>query len=166
MKTIKDICLLLGLSRQQLYNIVKNKGLSLDDFTTERQGKTRLFDEKAVERLSSVVKCSDNVSKDNDNIVIDNATTLAARIKELEQELARTKEQLTAAQATIDEQKIEIERQHEENRVLLFTNANLSETVKRNQEPKLIEPAAQTREPAKGIRGKIKAAIRGWLEVE
>ena len=109
MMTINQMAQALNVSRQTIYNVVKDAGLSIDDLTTEKQGKTRLFDDKAVERVKQLLsdrrKCK--------------ATTDNTRERQLSDDLDKAREE-------IEKLKLDLERANNRIDALLQTNMALA----------------------------------------
>lgn len=105
MKTINEIVKEAGISRQTLYRVLSRAGLSLDDVTTERRGKTRLFDEEAEKTIVAALQqhCNNN-SVVRDNVTTDNATTARQRadIERLQREAEELRQQLDTLRAERD----------------------------------------------------------------
>ena len=144
MKTINELAKSLGVSRQTLYNVCKAEGLSIDELTTEKRGKTRLFDDKAEgivkELLSKRSKSNVNVKDELDN--------LRHKLEEAEARIRDQAEELDKLRAEADALK-------EDNRVLIRTNATNALTIQRLQDQALLPSAG-----ADHAEGWIRRTIR------
>ena len=145
MKTINEIVKEAGISRQTLYRVLSRAGLSLDDVTTERRGKTRLFDEEAEKTIVAALQqhCNNN-GVVRDNVTTDNATTARQRadIERLQREAEELRQQLDALRAERDQLK-------EDNAILIRTNATNALTIQsyREQEQKRLASGAEDQKP-------------------
>lgn len=123
MKTINELAKSLGVSRQTLYNVIKAEGLSIDKLTTERRGKTRLFDDKAEEIVKGILskRCKNNVN------VKDELDNLRRELAEAEKRISDQAEELEKLRAEADALK-------ENNDILIRTNATNAITIQRLQD--------------------------------
>lgn len=123
MKTINELVQSLGISRPTLYNICKAEGLSIDSLTTEKRGKTRLFDEKAEgivkELLSKRCKNNANVKDELDN---------------LRRELAEAEKRNREQAEQIEKLRAEADALRENNDILIRTNATNAVTIQTLQQ--------------------------------
>ena len=75
MTTINEIAKSLNVSRQTIYNVVKNNGISLDELTIARDGKKRILKDEAEDVIKRAMSIDNKISADNEgkNVVkIDN----------------------------------------------------------------------------------------------
>lgn len=123
MKTINELAKSLGVSRQTLYNVIKAEGLSIDELTTEKRGKARLFDEKAEAIVKGILskRCKNNVN------VKDELDNLRRELAEAEKRISDQAEELEKLRAEADALK-------ENNDILIRTNATNAITIQRLQE--------------------------------
>lgn len=123
MKTINELAKSLGVSRQTLYNVIKAEGLSIDELTTEKRGKARLFDEKAEAIVKGILskRCKNNVN------VKDELDNLRRDLAEAEKRISDQAEELEKLRAEADALK-------ENNDILIRTNATNAITIQRLQE--------------------------------
>ena len=130
MKTVNELTQSLGISRQTLYNLCKAEGMSIDSLTTEKRGKTRLFDEKAEaivkELLSKRSKNNVNVKDEVDN---------------LRRELAEAEKRISDQAEQIEKLRAEADALRENNDILIRTNATNALTIQRYQERALLTSA-------------------------
>lgn len=130
MKTVNELTQSLGISRQTLYNLCKAEGMSIDSLTTEKRGKTRLFDEKAEaivkELLSKRSKNNVNVKDELDN---------------LRRELAEAEKRISDQAEQIEKLRAEADALRENNDILIRTNATNALTIQRYQERALLTSA-------------------------
>ena len=174
MKTINEIVKEAGISRQTLYNVVKKAGLSIDNFTTEKRGKTRYFNDEAEKQL---VKLLQQGSKDNVNVK-DKLTTANETIERqradnerLQREAEELRKQLDALTQEREKQNQEIERLKKLTEVQAGTIAQNSitmqqqtETIQRYQEretEKLTNGAEEQRTTSAGWIRRTLARITG-----
>ena len=123
MKTINELTQSLGISRQTFYNVVKTGGMSIDSLTTEKRGKTRLFDEKAEAIVKELLskRCKNNVNVDNE---LDN----------LRRELAEAEKRISDQAEQIEKLRTEADALRENNNILIRTNATNAITIQRLQD--------------------------------
>lgn len=109
MKTINQMAASLGVTRQTIYNAVKSEGLTLDSFTTEKRGNTRLFDTAAEKRVKDLLSKKHQKPVKNDTVKLYSLTAdlaaarakveqLTADLEAAKKESAASAEQLEAAQ--------------------------------------------------------------------
>lgn len=155
MKTINEIVKEAGISRQTLYNVVKKAGLSIDNFTTEKRGKTRYFDEEAEKKLVKLLQqgCKDNVNV-KDKLTTANETIERQRIdnERLQREAEELRKQLDELKRERDQLTERANSLDEERRVMLGTIATQAKTI---------EGYRQERETAKLTSGSTTSA--GWI---
>ena len=100
MKTINQLAQSLGVTRQTIYNVVKDAGLSIDSLTTEKQGKTRLFDEKAEERVKQLLsdrrKCKTTIDNAKERQLSEDLEKARAEILKLSEDLERANNRIDA----------------------------------------------------------------------
>ena len=100
MKTINQLAQSLGVSRQTIYNVVKDAGLSIDSLTTEKQGKTRLFDEEAEERVKQLLsdrrKCKTAVDNAREHQLSEDLEKAREEIEKLKLDLDRANNRIDA----------------------------------------------------------------------
>ena len=137
MKTINEIVKEAGISRQTLYRVLSRAGLSLDDVTTERRGKTRLFDEEAEKTIVAALQqhCNNN-SVVRDNVTTDNATTARQRadIERLQREAEELRKQLDDLKRERDQLTEERDKLKEDNSILIRTNATQAVTIQQMEQ--------------------------------
>ena len=154
MKTINELAKSLGVSRQTLYNVIKAEGLSIDELTTEKRGKARLFDEKAESIVKGILskRCKNNVN------VKDELDNLRRELAEAEKRISDQAEELEKLRAEADALK-------ENNDILIRTNATNAITIQRLQEErdKALLPSAGGDHAEGWIRRTIRR-IRGKAE--
>lgn len=154
MKTINELAKSLGVSRQTLYNVIKAEGLSIDELTTEKRGKARLFDEKAEAIVKGILskRCKNNVN------VKDELDNLRRELAEAEKRISDQAEELEKLRAEADALK-------ENNDILIRTNATNAITIQRLQEErdKALLPSAGGDHAEGWIRRTIRR-IRGKAE--
>ena len=123
MKTINELTQSLGISRQTFYNVVKTGGMSIDSLTTEKRGKTRLFDEKAEAIVKELLskRCKNNVNVDNE---LDN----------LRRELAEAEKRISDQAEQIEKLRTEADALRENNYILIRTNATNAVTIQTLQQ--------------------------------
>lgn len=136
MKSIQQIALELGVSRQTVYTAVKRAGLSIDSLTAEKQGNKRIFSDEAAETVKQAVRGSVKENADDCKELSSKIDSLTAENKKLQEELEQRREELAAAEARIEKQEMRID-------VLLHLSAEQANTIR------LIE----TREQAKLLGG-------------
>lgn len=163
MKTIKQIADSLGTTRQTLYNIVKRKGLSFDELTTEIQGKTRLFDEEAEARIREIFDNKEDNTCQNNNVVNDNTTTEAdcKRVEELSKSVEELTKELEEARQKVERQEEEISRLNKLVEVQLGTIASLSETVRMKEAKEHTLLLESPHEEKQGFFKRMAARLRG-----
>ena len=144
MKTINELAKSLGVSRQTLYNIVNAEHLSIDELTTEKLGKTRLFDDKA----EAIVK--ELLSKRGRNV-----KTIQDELDNMRRELAEAKARIRDQADELDKLRAEADALREDNRVLIRTNATNAVTIQRLQDQALLPSAG-----ADHAEGWIRRTIR------
>lgn len=139
MKTINELAESLGVTRQTLYNVIKAEQLSIDELTTERRGKTRLFDDNAEEIIKRALS---KRSKNNVNVKdeLDNLTRELAEVRKQKGELAEELDKLRA----------EVEKLKEDNRILIRTNAAQAVTIQQQQEREQMKLATGADQRAEG----------------
>ena len=124
MKTIKQMAESLGVTRQTIYNIVNDTpGMSIDDLTTARQGKTRLFDAEAEKTVKKLLSERRNCKATQDN-------AKEAELAEAKRQIQKLAEDLQRAEARIDEliqtnraQSVSILKLQEANQTKLMASA-------------------------------------------
>lgn len=145
MKTVNELTQSLGISRQTLYNLCKAEGMSIDSLTTEKRGKTRLFDEKAEaivkELLSKRSKNNVNVKDEVDN---------------LRRELAEAEKRIGDQAEQIEKLRAEADALRENNDILIRTNATNALTIQRYQERALLTSAGDQDQDGGRIRRTFK----------
>lgn len=145
MKTVNELTQGLGISRQTLYNLCKAEGMSIDSLTTEKRGKTRLFDEKAEaivkELLSKRSKNNVNVKDELDN---------------LRRELAEAEKRISDQAEQIEKLRAEADALRENNDILIRTNATNALTIQRYQERALLTSAGDQDQDGGRIRRTFK----------
>lgn len=123
MKTINELAKSLGVSRQTLYNVIKAEGLSIDELTTEKRGKARLFDEKAEAIVKGILskRCKNNVNVKDE---LDN----------LRRELAEAEKRISDQAEELEKLRAEADALRENNNILIRTNATNAITIQRLQD--------------------------------
>lgn len=131
MKTINEIARNLGISKQTFYNVVKRKGILLDDLTIEWRGKTRYLNDQA----EDIVK--DALSKDNVKVDVkrkaefDNVDNECVRA-----ELDKAHKRIADQAEELEKLKAELEKLKEDNSILIRTNATNAVTIQKLQAEK------------------------------
>lgn len=137
MKTINEIVKEAEISRQTLYNVVKKAGLSIDNFTTEKRGKTRYFDEEAEKKLVKLLQqgCKDNVNV-KDKLTTANETIERQRIdnERLQREAEELRKQLDDLKRERDQLTEERDKLKEDNSILIRTNATQAVTIQQMEQ--------------------------------
>lgn len=123
MKTINELAKSLGVSRQTLYNVIKAEQLSIDELTTEKRGKTRLFDDKAEE---IVKKALSKRSKNNVNV--------KDELDNLRRDLAEAEKRISDQAEELEKLRAEADALRENNNILIRTNATNAITIQRLQD--------------------------------
>ena len=123
MKTINELAKSLGVSRQTLYNVIKAEGLSIDELTTEKRGKARLFDEKAEAIVKGILskRCKNNVNVKDE---LDN----------LRRDLAEAEKRISDQAEELEKLRAEADALRENNNILIRTNATNAITIQRLQD--------------------------------
>ena len=146
MKNINQLANSLGVTRQTIYNIVKNvPGLSIDDLTTKKQGNIRLFDEEAEKRIAKILRERRNCKATADSSDKRKLAEAEERTRQLQKELEDLRKELTALK--------------EDNSILIKTNATQAVTIQTfKQEQQELTAGEAGREP-----GWIRRAWRALL---
>ena len=123
MKTINELAKSLGVSRQTLYNVIKAEGLSIDELTTEKRGKARLFDEKAESIVKGILskRCKNNVN-------------IKDELDNLRRELAEAEKRISDQAEELEKLRAEADALRENNNILIRTNATNAITIQRLQD--------------------------------
>lgn len=105
MLTVNELAEKLGVSRQTVYNAIKNAGISLDILTAEKQGNKRFFRDDAVDTVKKILV------KDvtNESTVNYNSYTVKSKIESLTLENDYLKNRLDSMKSMVD--KLEVEKQ-------------------------------------------------------
>lgn len=165
MVTIKQIAEELHVTRQTIYKAFDNAGLSINDLTTEKQGRTMLFDEAAAEKIKAIYNEYQAglsiVTDERDSHIVnlqreikelrDNAEELTKRIHAAEQRAAEAEQRADAAekqnaqdQQTIDQLRQTVEGLNATIQAQAVTAAAQASTIQAMQQAavKRIETAA------------------------
>lgn len=174
MKTINEIAKSLNVSRQTIYNVVNNNGISLDELTIARDGKKRILRDEAEDIIKRAMSIDDKISADNGgkNVVkIDNVYNKDALKKALKdardarRELKEEREKNREQAEQIEKLRAEADALRENNDILIRTNATNALTIQRLQEErdKALLPSAGGDHAEGWIRRTIRR-IRGKAE--
>lgn len=154
-KTIRQIAEEMGVSRQSVYERIRESGLSLDRLTTERRGNQRFFGEESAAKIKACCQRttdSENSDRDSDTV-------------QLRAERAKTVEltaQLQSARAKIGE----LERRLEEERArsdaererMLAQISDLTQAVKAAN---VLSATAMQRAERVGLMERIRRMLPG-----
>lgn len=151
MKTTNELARSLGISRQTLYNVCKKMDISLDELTTKRRGKERIFDDEAEKKVRNILENNGtktvNVFDKLDKVqaeLDDARLTIEEKekeIREIKRELENKEREQAEADARIREQadqldklRAEADALREDNKILIRTNATNALTIQKYQE--------------------------------
>lgn len=159
MKSIQEIAYSLGVTRQTIYNVINDtEGLSIDELTTKKAGKQRLFDEEAVKKIEKALSERKVVKWTIDNR-IDKLKAAEKTVKELTDKTKEQAEEIEKLRAEINDLK-------ENNSYLLKTNATQAVTI---QTQAVTIQKAQEREQMKladGASEQGRGGFKGlWLRL-
>lgn len=147
MKTINQLAADLGVSRQTLYNVIKEtEGLSIDNLTKKTVGKTRYFDEEAEKTLSNAIVKRRDCKATRDN-----------KLKEAEEQIRRLTMQIGEKEEQIQKLQAEADALRENNDILIRTNAANAVTIQ-----KLQTERDQALLPSAGTQRKTGRIRRAW----
>lgn len=147
MKTINQLAADLGVSRQTLYNIIKEtEGLSIDNLTVKTVGKTRYFDEEAEKTLSNAIAKRRDCKATRDN-----------KLKAAEEQIRRLTMQIGEKEEQIQKLQAEADALRENNDILIRTNAANAVTIQ-----KLQTERDQALLPSAGTQRKTGRIRRAW----
>lgn len=150
MKTINQLAADLGVSRQTLYNVIKEtEGLSIDNLTAKTVGKTRYFDEEAEKTLSNAIAKRRDCKATNDNV--------RCKMKAAEEQIRRLTMQIGEKEEQIQKLQAEADALRENNDILIRTNAANAVTIQ-----KLQTERDQALLPSAGTQRKTGRIRRAW----
>ena len=126
MKTMGELSKSLGVTRQTIYNVIKEtEGLSIDNLTTKTVGKTRYFDERSEKILSNAIK-----SRRDRKATIDNADR---KLEEAQKRISDLTTRVEEQAAQIQKLREEADALRENNDILIRTNAANAMTIQQLQ---------------------------------
>ena len=155
MKTIRQIAEEMGVSRQSVYERIRENGLSLDSLTTQRRGNQRFFGKESAAKIKACCqRLTDSENSENDS---DTAQLRAERAKTVE-----LTAQLQSARAKIGE----LERRLEEERArsdaererMLAQISDLTQAVKAAN---VLSATAMQRAERVGLMERIRRMLPG-----
>ncbi len=143
MKTINELAESLKVSRQTIYNVINNNGISLDELTISREGKKRILKDEAEEIIKKAMSTynKDNADNEGKNVVnMDNVYNKDALKKALKEardarrELKEEREEKRKLAEENDKLRAEVEKLKEDNSLLIKMNATQTIMIQRQQE--------------------------------
>lgn len=137
MKTINQVAATLGVSRQTIYNVIKEtEGLSIDKLTAKTVGKTRYFNAEAEKTLSKILidRRYRKATQDNAQRKLEAAEVqiqqLTTQISEKEEQIRKLR---TESEEQIQKLRAEADALRENNDILIRTNAANAVTMQQLQ---------------------------------
>lgn len=125
--TITELAKELKLSRQSVYNAVKNNGMSIDTLTAVTQGNKKELTAEGVKVIRQLVKNKPSTSNVNLTELQRKITVLTEQLKQAEIDNNKLSEDIK----TLRE---ELTRQREDNSILIKTIATQTITIQQQQQ--------------------------------
>ena len=181
MKTINELARALGVSRQTIYNVCKKMDVSLDELTTRRHGKERLFDDEAERKVRDILVINGtktinifdkldiletelNTARTTIREKENDIEKLKTELENKEREQAKTEKRISDQAEELDKLRAEVAELRENNSILIKTNATNAVTIQTLQQERARLTSAEDQEHAGGWIRRTWRKIRGEAE--